>query len=825
MSAMTPVPASCGHRKAWSFMGALLVSPLLTAGLVLILSWSALALQPVRAEPSETSEALMRLQAEGALTVRALRAWSALPERYMPMLLDLQAQGLDILGLDGEQVAALAERARTEDGLEGHRDDLQTLARLMADLGKTPPERVTKVFSGQMDDQWEAFGYNANLNPRPEFLDEYGAFSDATLKIDTQNARRIAVGMRSVEPLYHPPYAHDTHEARITLAMDPQGTSNPVLSLLAPDQLDENEGRAHAFRLALATPDEEPVKLSLTSRPGGGQNHRLAEVELDGPIPDRITLALRPGGEVLVLDDEERLLLEVMAPDLLALEPWHVVVMASARESNTPGRLSLRSVAIAERDLLLTHDPHALVEAPTETLLFSGEILGRQWETFAATRHAYLQYLSMHEGGLRVDAPADQGQVMTGIRSVHPLVWLDRFQGMATQDLTFHLRPEQTTGLVVALTTELGIDRREPSDPFYLMHWRRDDQEGYKAHVQTRRNESLLESQPEAMPESFTFRLTPEGVRLLAPGFPDTLTPWDALVSGQGLYLYVYSRAEKADEPVALALDRITLERTPGHRRFAGVPRPGVSELPMTSFFSGQEDDLWNNHARSDIEFEDYARYTEAGLEVDVPASYRNSRAGIVSSERVINLDGRLDRTEYRVRLRFDPDRTDGFQVLFANDPVTGAGADAPGVSLVRHRHNRLTGKYVLELKKGRSSWFREIDAAWMGAHWDGTVDIELGERSMQVSLPGGLSLRGTGFSISDSTRWHMTVRSMSEGGQTTSWDRMAPARMVLREIEAGWVTPMGMTAADYWELRDPDDFDPEAYLKALMSGPGSDLP
>ncbi|MCG5526218.1 hypothetical protein LRB11_14980 [Ectothiorhodospira haloalkaliphila] len=805
-------------------MGRLPFGPLLTAGLILILSWSTLALQPVRAEPAETPEALKRLQAEGVLTVRALRAWGALPEGYMPMLLDLQAQGLDILGLDGKQVAALAERARTEDGLERHRDDLQTLARLMADLGKTPPERVTKVFSGQMDDQWEAFGYNAFLSARPGFLEYYGVFSDAGLKIDTQDAGGIAVGMRSVEPLFHPPYAHDSHEARITLVVDPQGTGNAVVALLAPDQLDENEGRANVFRLALATPDGEPVKLSLTSR-SGGQNHQMAQAELDGAIPERITLALRPGGEVLILDDEERLLLEGVAPDLLVLEPWHVLVMASGRESNTPGRLSLRSVAITERDLLPTPDPHALVEAPTKTVLFGGERLGRHWETFAATRHAYLQYLSLQEGGLRVDAPADQGQVMTGIRSVHPLVWLDRFQGSAIQDLTFNLRPEQTTGLVVALTTELGNERREPSDPFYLMHWRRDGQEGYKAHVQTRRNASLLESEPEAMPESLTFRLTPEGVRLLAPGFPDTLTPWDALASGQGLYLYVYSRAEENDAPVALALDRITLKRSPGPRMYAGVPQPGVSELPMTALFSGQEDALWDNHARSGMEFDDYARYTEAGLEVDVPASYRNSRAGIVSSERVINLDGRLDRTAYRVRLRFDPDRTDGFQVLFANDPVTGAGADAPGVSLVRHRHNRLTGKYVLELKKGRSSWFREIDAAWMGAHWDGTVDIELGERSMQVSLPGGLRLRGTGFSISDSTRWHMTVRSLSEGGQTASWDRMAPARMVLREIEAGWVTPMGMTAADYWELRDPDDFDPEAYLKALMSGPGSDLP
>ena len=40
---------------------------------------------------------------------------------------------------------------------------------------------------------------------------------------------------------------------------------------------------------------------------------------------------------------------------------------------------------------------------------------------------------------------------------------------------------------------------------------------------------------------------------------------------------------------------------------------------------------------------------------------------------------------------------------------------------------------------------------------------------------------------------------------------------MALRQVDAQWVTPGGMTALERMELVDLQDFDPEAYLDVLI--------
>ena len=51
-----------------------------------------------------------------------------------------------------------------------------------------------------------------------------------------------------------------------------------------------------------------------------------------------------------------------------------------------------------------------------------------------------------------------------------------------------------------------------------------------------------------------------------------------------------------------------------------------------------------------------------------------------------------------------------------------------------------------------------------------------------------------------------------------SAWQSGGPARIALREIERGIVTPPGMTAIDRWTLLDEEAFDPDAFADALVA-------
>lgn len=84
---------------------------------------------------AETRQALEQLAQEGRLTVRALRAWGQLPSGFDQVLLDLRAEGVDLLDSDLGQMQALI--ARRGDG--EHQAALQALADDMAALSIPPP--------------------------------------------------------------------------------------------------------------------------------------------------------------------------------------------------------------------------------------------------------------------------------------------------------------------------------------------------------------------------------------------------------------------------------------------------------------------------------------------------------------------------------------------------------------------------------------------------------------------------------------------------------------------------------------------------------------
>ena len=105
---------------------------------------------PVAIESVTTD--LERLASEGSLTVRALRGWGQLPERFSQLALELRRHDIDLLSADQATVEALIERAPDSPYLAERVDDLGALAELMASYAApTPHEPV----DGDLDSEVE----------------------------------------------------------------------------------------------------------------------------------------------------------------------------------------------------------------------------------------------------------------------------------------------------------------------------------------------------------------------------------------------------------------------------------------------------------------------------------------------------------------------------------------------------------------------------------------------------------------------------------------------------------------------------------------------
>jgi hypothetical protein len=108
--------------------------------------------------PDAQSE-LMRLHGEGKLTVRALRAWDALPDRFTRLALSLRGLDVDLLAADLPALQDLVRRARsTEAGaLQDHAADLEALVEVMGSyVGSAEPSVADVAEEGRQGPADEA---------------------------------------------------------------------------------------------------------------------------------------------------------------------------------------------------------------------------------------------------------------------------------------------------------------------------------------------------------------------------------------------------------------------------------------------------------------------------------------------------------------------------------------------------------------------------------------------------------------------------------------------------------------------------------------------
>ncbi len=157
-----------------------------TAGVPIIPE--SLNISSTEARMDDAELALRELAVQGKLTVRALRAWDRLPERFMHMALELRQQGSDILSADQEGIEKLAAEARASDGepLQNHADVLEELAAYMDSfMSIDMDEDVAETVLVQTDNDFEAIAALPLIEQQAlahELFNRIGALEDWELE-------------------------------------------------------------------------------------------------------------------------------------------------------------------------------------------------------------------------------------------------------------------------------------------------------------------------------------------------------------------------------------------------------------------------------------------------------------------------------------------------------------------------------------------------------------------------------------------------------------------------------------------------------------------
>ncbi|ADP72362.1 hypothetical protein Rvan_3165 [Rhodomicrobium vannielii ATCC 17100] len=454
----------------------------------------------------------------------------------------------------------------------------------------------------------------------------------------------------------------------------------------------------------------------------------------------------------------------------------------------------------------------------TQTLVFyQGDEVLPPWSAFQGQGGKFKDHARVESGALRVRVPEGSGNGLVGLYSEDSLLWLDSLRNGGEAVLTFDFDPSETSGFLIGLSTHHNLNGNEPSNPRFLLHWRRTADGKGKATLIRDYNATLEKEALAKAPRTVRLVISEKGVRVDGEGLPADVTPWGDLSEAQGFRIYAISRPDKNGEAVSMALKRITLSRKGGEKLAADVqPAQGVAPLPSQVLFEGKPGALWQAaglHADQEAKF---VAFRSAAMIADVPEKINDwAMAGLLTAKPLLRFNERIAKTPYRLILTLDPRLTTGLRIVFSGDKVQEMwGGMAGAFRLIRRTQGEMAGKTHLQIRANGGPyavWDRAISSAFLDRNWDGRIVLTIGDTWATAELPGIVSLRGTAFNLGPGASKYMTIYSEPE-------KEYQPSRLVLRRIEGGWVTPAGMTAAERWTLVDDAAFDKDRFLDDLAA-------
>lgn len=726
--------------------------------------------------------------APGPLSMLYLRAFMA-------------GQGSIVAFADPERRLLVVLRPDGAAGFAVEVADLSAAAPAPAGTATPAPAGPAPLFVGMPSPEWEL---HLARGGRAEWARyEGGAFvADVPAGSDFR-----VTGLRTVSPVVRLPAAGDGFVTRLSIDLETDRLDNVVIALVESGLQGQLDWHDHEIWLGVERYGDAVPELVLAVQ---------QQVARRMPLPDASVLAgleieLRPDGLIRVANGDGAVLMEGRLADRPGAGPWHLQISATAPEAGVAARLALRGVRLEELAFDPAAGPEALLgEAPQEVVLFDGRGPGPHF-ALHGPRDADLAALAGFGDGMTIRAEAS-GLRGLGLHSPPPVVWLDRFGPGGSARLRLEFDPAATEGVQVALAAPMSHDDQDPGFPRVLLHWRRVGE----AHYLTR---TIDHAEPRhsaipAMPAVVELLLTPEGVQILAEGFPEDVLPWPSLQQGAGLRLSVLAMGDHDSQPAAMTLRRIALLRTPAPADpLEPVPAPGVEPLPVLHLFPDPAAP-WEGYGLAGLSFDGAGRLAGDGSAViEAPEGYEGGRVGLLSVGPVAVLDHRLDRAGYRLAFAFDPPATDGAEILLSQTraPDMADGAEI-SIRLVRQAQGRMAGDWLFQVQGGfYATWTRRIPAAAMEG-WDGRLEIRIAKGAAQVSLPGI-----TGISVRDFIGLRSGV-SLFAAVQSRSSEPYGAARMALRSVDGGWVAPPGMTARTRLLLLGTENFDAETWIGLLRA-------
>ena len=812
--------------------------------------WAHVAAGASALEMAVGPEALVRIEQEGATSVRALGAWGRLPAQFVTLGQALRKDaGLNLLDADAITVAqwlALAEGsdARLAPSKDGLKDLLGYLQRgdfldweTVADEGAVAPGALLRrdgrlwvrgangqeqadapessessmpvakgpevLFSGEMVDMWVPYQADGG-----KFKD-FAKLDQGMLVVDVPAGHSWGrTGMYSNGTVVISPRG-GTEGVRLSVLLDPQGTTDAVVSLVPAEAKIDNEWRYHHVRVGVhLETDDGPQTMTLWIAQQAVMTREIAAV------PERFDLVLRPDDAVVVTDSGGKVLLQGVLPGDVPKDGYRLYALSdvATKRGNKPVRMALKRIERSPEPFFVQAAHDSVPDGARRTILFDGGVLGRWWSPQGGD---FDKYVRLEDGVVAVDVPGGAGLAKVGIYSPEPVVWLDGFGFGGEAGVTFEFDPVGTTGFVVALSPLYNLKRNDPSKPFVWAQWTlKEDGSGGTSTLlidpDSPKGAWKVETGPQA-PGKVTLRISPDGVLAQGLGGPDERFPWKWAVPNMGFRVYAFSQAEKAGQPMRMALKRITLDRVAGASLPAAEPAEGVAPLDMDLLFAAPSMGAWEPYGIRGADFAKHGRFEADRLVAEVPAAAHSwPKIGIVSHDPVLTFNERILRTPYAVRVVCDRTRTSGVEAVFrsAKSAEMDKGAEVLA-SFVRHDTGPDAGNYVLSLSGEHSTyrtWSRRVDAGWVEANWNGVLEVRFGDGWVEAGLPGGPAIRGADLRSGKGWSYHMAVTACPSV-------KSGASALTLERITGGWVTPPGMSEDERWSLVDDEKFDAGAFL------------
>ena len=417
-------------------------------------------------------------------------------------------------------------------------------------------------------------------------------------------------------------------------------------------------------------------------------------------------------------------------------------------------------------------------------------------------------------GALVVDVPKDAAWGKVGILSPEPLVWLDDFTGDAQVTVTYHIDPARSTGFVLALAQPGwgGVGGNDPGTPNAAFVWRLmpDGKSRAELHLNPHGEGDFWSLDgDQAAPATVSFILRPGEVTVAAEGYDPVTKPWPAAADGTGFRVWAYSHVAAVNQPVTFALTNISVEHSYSVEPAPAGTAPGVKPLPTETLFDGAMNPLWEPAQIAGGDFAQFARIGDGALIVDVPKGHSWAKTGFLSTAPVVVLDHRVTIAPTRLTLTLDATQRQNLVVALSGDKA--AEMWPSHVVWFTFSYQADKDRWVMAVQhSGYEDWGRYVDSAWMKAHWDGRIWLDIGNDWAAMRIPGGPVVRGYAPSGENGAYYATVIAHAPAENEAAS--------LALKRIERGIATPTGMTAADRWTLTDDGAFNPDDFLGEIAN-------